>query len=256
MARFNFLNVGCADCTIINTGNSVHIIDCNAEIKNKVSYLPQNKRIRAVFITHHHYDHYEGLGYLYDSGYSIEYLFISPYERRNSDNSVALDEYNGCMDLVNKFEKKGTKIYKPFRQESFDNPYWEIDGLKYWMIGPIKQIAEEPTRELHDASLVMSVASNGKTFCFTGDASDKSLNMIAGITNNFSDELLHASHHGSINGADLDFIKKANPKYTLISTKSGVHESVPHDTALKRYRMHTREKVLRTDVDGELYHEV
>jgi beta-lactamase superfamily II metal-dependent hydrolase len=39
-------------------------------------------------------------------------------------------------------------------------------------------------------------------------------------------------------------------KYTMISTASGVHDNVPHPTALKRYQDNTSEVVYRTDVDG------
>jgi beta-lactamase superfamily II metal-dependent hydrolase len=78
------------------------------------------------------------------------------------------------------------------------------------------------------------------------------LEYIATHTTNFCNDILRASHHGSINGAQLDFIKKCNADYTVISTESGVHESVPHPTALQRYRDNTKKKVYRTDQDGTL----
>jgi beta-lactamase superfamily II metal-dependent hydrolase len=78
------------------------------------------------------------------------------------------------------------------------------------------------------------------------------LNWIADSTKNYCDDILHASHHGSISGADLDFIKKAKAAETIISTKSGVKENVPHATALKRYTEHTTGRVFRTDEDWTL----
>ena len=66
------------------------------------------------------------------------------------------------------------------------------------------------------------------------------------------DDILHASHHGSFEGADLAFIKKCNAGYTVISTEAGVHDNVPHRTALERYRVNTRHRVYRTDQDGSL----
>lgn len=76
------------------------------------------------------------------------------------------------------------------------------------------------------------------------------LQYIADNTNNYCNDILHASHHGSINGANLDFIKSANVKYTMISRESGVHGNVPHPSALRRYRDNTENDVRRTDVDG------
>ena len=61
---------------------------------------------------------------------------------------------------------------------------------------------------------------------------------------------IHASHHASLEGANLDFVKKCNAQYTLISTASGKYENVPHPTALKRYKDNTVHDVRRLDVDG------
>lgn len=252
MAKIHFLDVGCADCTIINSEGQTHVVDCNNDIKRYNQYLPGDKQIRVIFITHHHYDHFEGLHYLYDNRYNAQYIILSPYERRYNDNSVQKAEWDDCQNIISKFEAKGTKVYKPFRQDSFDKPFWNIDNLKYWMIGPESNIAKSETRELHDASLVFTLQTNRKC-CFTGDASDTSLNWISKNTSHFCNDVLHASHHGSINGADLDFIKKSEPGYTIISTKSGVHESVPESTALARYRQNTKIAVYRTDTDGSKY---
>lgn len=127
-----------------------------------------------------------------------------------------------------------------------------MNGIKFFILGPAVHIAKSETRELHDASLVIYAKLKGRRCLFAGDASDKSLNYIAGNTNNICNDILHASHHGSIYGADIDFIKECNAKYTVISTKSGVYSNVPSDTALQRYRNHTSEEVYRTDIDGDL----
>ena len=124
--------------------------------------------------------------------------------------------------------------------------------MKFWIIGPESTIANGETRELHDACLVIKANLEGRACLFAGDASDKSLNSIAARTKNYCNDILHASHHGSINGADLDFIKKCNAKDTVISTKSGVHDNIPHPTAMQRYRRYTERKVHRTDQDGSL----
>ena len=253
MGKIKFLNVGCGDTTIIQILNDTFLIDCY-EISNYVHLLPSSKRIKALFITHQHYDHFLGMEYLKDNNYSIDYLIYSPYIRRYSDNSVEYDEWQKFNSLSSYFENKGSKIYKPFRQDDFKEPWWEPSGLQIWMIGPEKSIATSETRELHDASLVFTVKNKatGRRCCFTGDASDKSLNWIASNTNNYCNYILHASHHGSINGADLDFIKKANIDTTIISTKSGVHDNVPHPTALSRYKSYSKNEYQRTDVKGTI----
>ena len=126
-----------------------------------------------------------------------------------------------------------------------------MDGLRIWMIGPEKIIATSDTRELHDASLVFTVKGEKRTCLFTGDSSDTSLNWISKNTNNHCNDILHASHHGSKNGADLEFINSCNIIHTIISTKFGEHDSVPHPTALARYEKYSTD-VYRTDVSGTL----
>ena len=251
MGKLHHLNVGCADASIIKTSSATFLIDCY-NIEDHSHLLPLNKRLRGVFITHQHEDHYSGLSYLKDQGYTIDHLIYSPYERRYGDNSVTIDEWNEFNSYRDYFQKKGTQLHKPYRQQSLNDPWWKTDGVSLYIIGPAKSIATSNTRELHDASLVI-LAILGKRKClFTGDASDANLKWISDNTTNYCNDILHASHHGSINGADLDFIKGCNADYTVVSTKSGVHNNVPHPTAMQRYRSYTTKKVYRTDTDGNL----
>jgi beta-lactamase superfamily II metal-dependent hydrolase len=249
MGTLHFLNVGCADATVIISDTATFLVDCQ-DIGNYRELLPADKIIKALFLTHQHDDHYAGLQYLRDRGYKIEYLIYSPYERRRGDISITLDEWNEFNEHREYFEGKGTKTYKPFKQESFDKPWWTVAGLKFWMLGPNVSIATSETRELHDACLVFRADMGTRKCLFTGDASDVNLEGVAEI-NHICDDILHASHHGSINGAHLAFIKKCRADYTVISTAAGVHENIPHPTAIQRYKDNTAVKVYRTD-DGSI----
>jgi len=243
------LNVGCADATVIVTNSATFLVDCHG-IDGHSSLVPASKRLRGVFITHQHEDHYSGLTYLKDYGYSIDCLIYSPYERRHADNSVTIEEWNEFNALRDYFKNKGTSIHAPYRQSSFSTAFWETDGAKFEIIGPAESVAKSDTREIHDASLVVKAYLGNRICLFAGDASDASLEYIANNTTNYCNDILRASHHGSLNGAHLGFVKKCNAKYTLISTKSGVYENVPHPTALSRYKENTAHDVRRTDVDG------
>jgi beta-lactamase superfamily II metal-dependent hydrolase len=248
MGSLHCLNVGCADASVIITETATFLVDCH-NIGNFSSLLPSNKTIRGVFITHQHSDHYSGLEYLRDGGYAIQYLIYCPYERRYGDKSVTIEEWDEFNDHRDYFVGQGTKSYTPYRQDSWDKPYWTVDGLKFWMLGPDKSIATSDTRELHDACLVFRADLGTRKCTFTGDASDANLADVATI-NHICDDILHASHHASLAGANLEFVKKCNAKYTLISTASGKYENVPHPTALRRYIDNTVHDVRRTDVDG------
>lgn len=246
MGTMHCLKVGCADATVIVTATATFLVDC-ANIGDFSNLLPASKKIRSVFITHQHEDHYSGLRYLKDNGYTIDFLIYSPYERRYNDQSVTIDEWNEFNALRDHFVKQGTETREPYRQDSFDESWWATNGLKFWIVGPHKSVVTSDTREIHDASLVIKADMGDRHCCFTGDASDTCLEAVADDTKNYCNDILHASHHGSLNGAHLEFIKKANAKYTVISTESAVYENVPHPTALRRYSDNTKEKVYRTD---------
>ena len=248
MGSLHCLNVGCADASVIITDVSTFLVDCQ-DIGDHSHLLPSNKTLRGVFITHQHGDHYTGLEYLRNEGYAIQYLIYSPYERRYCDSSITIEEWNEFEDHRNYFAGQGTKLYKPYRQDNWESPYWKVDGLKFWMLGPKKSTATSEARELHDACLVFRADLGARKCTFTGDASDANLADVATI-NNICDDILHASHHGSLQGANLEFIKNCNAQYTLISTASGKYDNVPHPTALKRYEDNTAHDVRRTDVDG------
>ena len=247
MGKMYHFDVGFGDASLIRTGRTF-LIDCH-NIDDHAGQLPSSKKLRGVFITHQHRDHFSGLEYLRRNGYSIEHLVYSPYDRRRGDSSVTLEEWNEFNDHRDYFARKGTKLHSSYRQSSFEKAWWKTNDLTFWILGPLKATATSPTREIHDACLVVKMDMGNRHCLFTGDASDSDLQDVAGIKNNCND-ILHASHHGSLAGADLDFIKSANATYTVISTEEGVHENVPHPTALRRYRENTSRKVYRTDKDG------
>ena len=251
MGEIYYLNVSFGDASVIISDSSTYLVDCH-KIENYAYLLPKTKLLNGVFITHQHRDHFSGLEYLKDNNYSISFLIYSPYERRYGDSSVEYEEWDEFNSYVDYFKNKGTKLYIPYQQDNFDKPWWSPSGIDFWILGPADHIANNDSRELHDACLVIHAKMGGRKCLFTGDASDVNLEYVADNTSNICNDILHASHHGSINGASLSFIKKCDAGYTVISTEQGVKENIPHAKALDRYKKNTREQVYRTDLNGIL----
>ena len=246
--KYCFLNVGCADCTVLQVGGKVVMIDCHQGNiddgeEDILDFIPNNK-IDVLIITHQHYDHFDGIQILIDNNIEVSKIWESCYERRYNDNSVGYDEWQDYQKLIAKLD---AKIYHPKRNvKIFDT----VGGASFQFLNPHSDINDIDTRELHDACLVFIVIDGANTIIFTGDASDGALEDVDNYFELKKINILHASHHGSINGAYLDFIKSISPNYTIISTKSGVHSNIPHPTAIKRYESYTQKKVRRTDVNG------
>ena len=251
MGKLHHLDVGCADATVIQTATATLLVDCH-DIEKHAHLLPSNKRLRGVFITHQHHDHHSGLKFLRRKAFTIEWLIYSPYDRRYNDTSVTKEEWNEFNSHRDYFVNRGTQTRTPYRQDNFEKPFWVTDGIRIWMLGPARHIAKRDTRVLHDACLVFKTDLDSRKCLFTGDASDLNLDYVAANTSHFCDDILHASHHGSLDGASLTFVKKCNAMYTVISTQAGVYENVPHPTALRRYRENTGKKVYRTDQNGSI----
>lgn len=247
---YKFLQVGCGDCSVLSIGSKIIMVDCyesNDYGVNIIDYVPANSTIDLLILTHPHYDHFLGIEKLIANNITVKEIWGSPYERRYGDHSLEYDEYKKYQSLV---EKLNAKVYTPTRKEGI---YDTIEGYDFYILNPVSNINSIDTRELHDACLVVSIQKQSSTkdkTIFCGDVSDWALDKVIEKYDVGGTNILHASHHGSINGANLDFIKAVSPNYTIISTKSGVHENVPHSTAIQRYKSYTTKSVKRTDTDG------
>ena len=246
--KYYFLNVGCADCTIMKIGSKTVMVDCRKGNLDQgeadfLDYIPRN-RIDVLILTHAHYDHFTGIRELLDNQINVGEVWESNYERRHGDPNVEYDEWQEYNSLVSKLK---AKVYHPTKStDIFDT----VGGATFQFYNPSRNINDREDRHIHDACLVFTVRKGNMSVTFTGDASDWALER---VTNSFylkKKHILHASHHGSINGAYLEFIKAINPSYTIVSTKAGVYSNLPSNTALQRYKKYTRLAVRRTDVDG------
>lgn len=250
--RYKFLKVGCADTTILCLGSKIIMIDTyqsdDSDKEDIVKRLP-GKKVDLLIITHQHYDHFLELEYLLEKDIDIAEIWGCPYSRRHGDLSVEYDEWNKYKSLIEKAKNKGASYYKLYRS---DKTYTR-GGATFQILNPATTINSRDGRELHDASLVIHISKGNDTLLFCGDASDSALDEVMSFCELEKVHILHASHHGSLNGANLAFIKKVSPDYTIISTESGVYENVPHSTALARYREHTKKAVRRTDTDGSSF---
>ncbi len=245
------LSVGCANCAVLRSGGRSLLIDCSG-IEAYEDELPESRLLDGVIVTHQHYDHFDGLAFLYDRGYEIGRLVYSPYLLRGDEDSVAPEEWESFEELKALFARRGTELASPYGRAELEPPWWILDDLRVSIIGPDEALARAAGRTIHDACLVVLVELGGRRLLFTGDASSASLEALARSVPNLACDLLHASHHGGIEGAVEAFVRAASPRFTVVSTAAGVYAALPSAEALALYRSLSREAVYRTDLDGTL----
>jgi competence protein ComEC len=254
--KAHFLNVGCADCTIFEMGDDIVITDCgyrrfSTEISKPTSILDYLRYeigktyIDLLIISHPHHDHYLGMEEMIGK-VTVAEFWGSPYKRRYGDNSLSLDEWKEYCALKERLVPDNNSRFICTKEAKKTFAY----GCTFLVLGPRKDVNSNDTRECHDACLVIWVSTPANSFIICGDASDSELEEIR-IDWNLADccTVLRASHHGSKNGANLEFIKTVSPRDTIISTQSSIFSNVPSNTALQRYKNYSQ-KVFRTDIDG------
>ncbi len=253
--KAHFLDVGCADCTIFEMGDDLVLIDCGynkysdkgiSKPTNIAHYINNNigkSLIDLLIISHPHSDHYLGMEDLINN-FTVAEFWGSPYKRRHDDNSLSLEDYNEYTNLKNKLVPDSSKRFTCSSgvRKNFTN-------CNFLVLGPRTSVNDSDTRECHDANLVIWVSTPANNFIVCGDASDSELDLILADWKLTNCNVLRASHHGSKNGANLEFIKTASPRDTIISTKSGIFDNVPDSKALRIYDTYSS-KVFRTDVEG------
>jgi competence protein ComEC len=252
--KAHFLNVGCADCTIFEMGNDLAVIDCGyrqfsngpskpTNIANYLSKTIGKTYIDLLIISHPHHDHYLGIEDLIGK-FTVAEFWGSPYQRRYGDNSLSLDDWNEYCNLKDRLV---TDSQKRFTCSSGARK--TLSTCEFVVLGPRKNVNDNDTRECHDANLVIWISTPANNFLVCGDASDSELELVRIDWKLSGCNVLRASHHGSENGASLDFIKAVCPRDTVVSTQSGVFKNLPSDVALQRYRKYST-NLFRTDTHG------
>jgi beta-lactamase superfamily II metal-dependent hydrolase len=160
---------------------------------------------------------------------------------------VSAEEWRDYQSLVTKLAEKGAARLSPVCSgESVAT----IGGYEFYILNPAARVNGVDSGTLHDNCLVVMAVREKEKLIFCGDASDRALKRVGDTFDLSNTHILHASSHGALPGAHAGFIRQTNPRYTIISTRSGIREQVPSAEAMKRYLAYTRGKVFQTDIHG------
>ncbi len=233
-ASVTFLDVGQGDSSIIilpfgktiliDTGG-LYLSRYNISKNKTVPYLNSLgiSKIDLLILTHGDYDHI---------GDTINLL-----------NEIKVDEVLFNNDSFNDTENKIIKVLDK-KNVRYSKNSWDFKKIKDLYFLNTKMYDNE-----NDNSTVVYFTYENSSFLFTGDASKEREEDIMENYNIKDISFLKVGHHGSKTSTGSSFIKKINPKYSIISVGENNRYGHPNNEALKNL---ANSKIYRTDLDGSI----
>ena len=213
--KVTFFDVGKGDASIIETasGNVILIdggtgpgefgIDAGKRIIAKYLRKRKIKTIDMVILSHPHFDHAGGLGYI------LENFKVRTFVRGPSKSNFYLEELLNicrCKEIENVLVEKGDKI-KIGHDIDINVLHPDKKGIRY---------------DMNNDSLVVKIKDNisKKSILYCGDIEEEGIEALLASTLDINADIIKIPHHGSDNidiGILKIFINRVNPGYAVIT---------------------------------------
>ncbi len=208
------LNVGAADCTVVETPNYVVVIDTGEDTKATIllAYLKEAgiTSLDYLIITHPDADHIGGAAALLKA-YPAARILQTGYQKDSKEEKA----YEDALQAV------GVKA------ETVKETLTEtLDDLILTVYPPLKKKYQEKTS--NNSSLVITLEQGENRFLLAGDAEAERLTELYNQLPDLHFQYLKVPHHGRENTESEAFLTAVSPEYAIIT--SSVHE--PEDTAV------------------------
>lgn len=231
----SFIDVGQADCTLIENGGKYALIDAgnNEDGPLLVKYFESLgiKEFEYVFATHAHEDHIGGMDDI-----------INNFKIKNFYMPDAITTTKTFEDVLTALENNKVTFKTPTTGEAL-----ELQAEVPATFTVLSVNSDESN--LNDTSIVLKLKYNTTSFLFMGDASSKIENTI--LDKSIQSDVLKVGHHGSKTSTSNRFLEKVNPKYAVISVGKDNSYSHPNTETLNRLAKKDV-KVYRTDELGTI----
>lgn len=215
----HFLDVGQADCILIEYGEFYMLIDGGNRDDSQmvVSYLDQQgiDELDVMVCTHAHEDHVGGL-----PAVLAVYPTAAIYAPTTTYSSKIFEDFLYYAD------QQDQEIIIPQPGEWID-----IGDLEITFLGPVKSYAET-----NDTSIVCRIDFGETSFLFTGDMEVAAENDMLDLWSDYDWEVdvLKVGHHGSNTSTGYRFLYATNPTYGVISVGEDNSYGHPHDEPMSR----------------------
>ena len=199
-----FLDVGAADAALVTCDNHYMMIDCGSDSmtdgksKQRIDYYLQQENISYfdyIICTHADDDHYGG--------------FVSILKNRKFGKVYCSTKGNTKSTSYTKFKNIIKKKHKRIKVPKVGT-HFKLGSAKVEVLA-----VNTDTKTTNDASIVLMITYGNNKFLFTGDAESKTEKILLG--KNIKCDVLKVAHHGSKTSSHSYFLRKAKPKYMIVS---------------------------------------
>lgn len=234
LLKVHYLDVGQGDSIFIELpNNETMLIDAaeSYQSENIINYLKNlnYQKIDYVIGTHPHTDHIGGLKDIINT-FEIGKIYMPKVVSTTKTYEsllMAIKDKNLKINTA----KAGTSII-------------DTDTLKIKILAPNNSIYTE----LNNYSVVTKITYGTTKFLFMGDAEKLSENE---IKENVTADVIKIGHHGSNTSSSIDFIKKVNAKYGIISVGLNNKYNLPKEETITNWE-NSGTKIYLTSTNGTI----
>lgn len=234
LLKVHYLDVGQGDSIFVELpNNETMLIDAaeSYQSENIINYLKNlnYQKIDYVIGTHPHTDHIGGLKNIINT-FEIGKIFMPKVVSTTKTYEsllMAIKDKNLKINTA----KAGTSII-------------DTDTLKINILAP----NNSTYTELNNYSVVTKITYGTTKFLFMGDAEKLSENE---IKENVTADVIKIGHHGSNTSSSIDFIKKVNAKYGIISVGLNNKYNLPKEETITNWE-NSGTKIYLTSTNGTI----
>lgn len=234
LLKVHYLDVGQGDSIFVELpNNETMLIDAaeSYQSENIINYLKNlnYQKIDYVIGTHPHTDHIGGLKNIINT-FEIGKIYMPKVVSTTKTYEsllMAIKDKNLKINTA----KAGTSII-------------DTDALKINILAP----NNSTYTELNNYSVVTKITYGTTKFLFMGDAEKLSENE---IKKNVTADVIKIGHHGSNTSSSIDFIKKVNAKYGIISVGLINKYNLPKEETITNWE-NSGTKIYLTSTNGTI----